>query len=50
MGTEPPAANEFLRFSHKKHLFQHNFLSKKDIPVPAVSAVTIIVSYNTKIF
>ena len=30
-------------FSRKKHSFQHIFVSKKDIPVPAASAVTIIV-------
>ena len=35
--AEAPAANGFLRFSRKKHSFQHTFLSKKDIPVPAVS-------------
>ena len=45
-----PDTNRFLRFSRQKHSFQHIFLSKKDIPVPAVSAVTIIVSDNTKIF
>ena len=50
VGTEPPAANGFLRFSREKHSFQHTFSSKKDTPVPAVSAVTIIVSDNTKIF
>ena len=36
--VEPPAAKNFLLFSHKKHSFQHTFLLKKDIPVPAVSA------------
>ena len=36
VGAEPLAAHGFLRFSHKKHSFQHTFLSKKDIPVPAV--------------
>ena len=50
MGAELPAADEFLRFSHKKHSFQHSFLLKKNIPVPTVIAVTIIVSGNTKIF
>ena len=48
--AEPPAANGLLLFSHKKHSFLHTFLPKKDIPVPAVNAVTIIVSDNTKIF
>ena len=50
MGAEPSAAIGFLRFSHKKHSFQRTFLSKKDIPVSAVSAVTTIVSDNTDIF
>ena len=45
-----PDTNGFSRFSRKKHSFQHIFLSKKDILVPVVSAVTIIVSDNTKIF
>ena len=53
---QPPVArgvwgrSEFLRLSHIKNSFQHTFLSKKDIPIPAVSAVTTIVSDNTKIF
>ena len=33
VGAKPLAANEFLRFSHKKHSFQHTLLSKKDIPM-----------------
>ena len=47
LGAESPAANGFLRFSHKKTV-----LSKKDISVLAVSTVTIrhIVSDNAKIF
>ena len=45
-----PNTSGFSRFSRKKHSFQHIFVSKIDIPVPAVSAVTIIVSDNTKIF
>ena len=49
-GRSPHAANGFLQFSHKKNSFQHSFLLKKDIPIPAVSTVTIIVSGNTKIF
>ena len=31
-----PHTNGFLRFSRKKHSFQHIFVSKKDIPVPVV--------------
>ena len=45
-----PDINVISRVSRKKHSFQHIFVSKKDIPVSAVSAVTIIVSDNTKIF
>ena len=33
LGAEPPDANGFLRFSHKKHSFQHTLLSKEDISV-----------------
>ena len=58
LGTEPPAANAFLRiagglgaeppthfygFYIKKNSFQHTFLSKKHIPILPMSAVTIIV-------
>ena len=39
LGAQPPAANEFLRFSHKKALFlTHFFIEKRH----AVSAVTTI--------
>ena len=34
LGVEPPAANGFLRFSHKNHSFQHTLLSKEDIGLP----------------
>ena len=30
-GLNPPAANEFLRFSHKKTLVLAHFLSKRDM-------------------
>ena len=43
-GAEPSAAHEFLRFSHKNSRFSTLSLSEKDMPVPAVSAVTIIMS------
>ena len=33
LAAELPATNGFLRFSRKKHSFQHTFLSKEDIPV-----------------
>ena len=49
-GSGGIATNGFLQISPKKHSFQLTLLSKEDIPVPAVSAVTIIVSDNTKIF
>ena len=53
LGAEPPAANEFLRFSHKKTVLSAHFIMEKGHTgsLPAVSAdcaVTIIVSDNTK--
>ena len=48
-GRSPSHQRIFTVFK-SKHSFEHTFLSKKDIPVPAVSALTIIVSDNTKIF
>ena len=44
LGAEPPATNGFLRFSHIKTLILADFLWKKNIPVPAVTAE------NAKIF
>ena len=44
MEATPPAANEFLRFSHKKTLILAHFFNVKE---HAVSAVTID---NAKIF
>ena len=42
-GRSPQPPTDFYVFHIKKHSFQHGFLSKKDIPIPSVSAVTIIV-------
>ena len=41
LGTKPPAANEFLRFSHKMTLFSTHFYIEKR---HAVSAVTTSVA------
>ena len=49
-GPSPQPPTDFYSFHIKKNLFQHTFLSKKDIPIPAVNAVTIIASDNTKMF
>ena len=49
-GRSPQTPTDFYSFHIKKNSFQHTFLSKKDIPIPAVSAVSIMASDNTKIF
>ena len=41
--VKPPAANEFLRFSHKKHILAHFFVEQEHV-------VSGVIMDNAKIF
>ena len=43
VGVKSPAANEFLRFSHKKHILAHFFVEQEHV-------VSRVIMDNAKIF